>query len=58
MSHKSPTSLVVTAAIGLMVIAAVAPSLIVLSRALVPLVVVVGVVLIVARLVLFHTRKW
>jgi hypothetical protein len=58
MGHKSPTNLIVTAAIGLMVLAALTPSLVVLSHALLPLIVVVGVVLIVVRLVFFHTRKW
>jgi hypothetical protein len=58
MGHKSPTNLIVTAAIGLMVLAALTPSLVVLSHALLPLIVVVGVVLIVVRLVFFHTRRW
>jgi hypothetical protein len=57
-SHKSPTSLIVTAVVGLMIVAALAPSLIALSHALVPLVVVGGVVAVVLRLVFFHTRRW
>jgi hypothetical protein len=58
MSHKSPTSLIVTIAAGLMVVAALAPSLIGLSHALVPLIAVIGVVAVVLRLVFFHTRRW
>jgi hypothetical protein len=58
MGHKSPTTVIVAAAAGLMVIASLAPKLIALSDALVPLIAVVGVVVIVLRLVLFHTRRW
>jgi len=58
MSHKSPTTLLVTALAALLLVAAVTPSLVSLSHALVPLVVVVGIVLIVLRLVFFHTRRW
>lgn len=58
MSHKSPKTLIVTAAVGLMIVAALAPSLIALSQALVPLIVVGGVVAIIVRLVFFHTRRW
>ena len=55
---KSPTTVIVIAAVGLMIVAALAPSLIALSQALVPLIVVGGVVAIIVRLVFFHTRKW
>jgi hypothetical protein len=58
MSHKSPTNLIVTAIAGLLVVAALAPPLIALSHALLPLVIVVGAVVIVVRLVFFHTRRW
>ncbi len=55
---KSVTTLIVTTAAGLMIVAALAPSLIALSHALVPLVAVGGVVAVILRLVFFHTRKW
>jgi hypothetical protein len=55
---KSSASLLVIAVSGLMVVAALTPSLIALSHALVPVVIVVGVVVVVLRLVFFHTRKW
>lgn len=42
----------------LLVLAAVAPSLIALSRALLPLIVVLVVGTGLLRLVFFHTRKW
>jgi hypothetical protein len=58
MSHKSPTNLIVTAIVGLLVVAALAPPLIALGHALLPLVVVVGIVVIILRLVFFHTRRW
>jgi hypothetical protein len=47
---------IVTATAGLLVVAAFAPTLIALSNALVPLVVVGGIVAVVLRLVFFHTR--
>lgn len=55
---KSATSLLTTAFVALVLLAAMAPLLIELSRALLPLVVVGGVVVVVVRLVFFHTRKW
>jgi hypothetical protein len=58
MGHKSPTNLIVTAAVGLVVVAALAPPLIALSHALVPLVIAVGVVVILVRLVWSHTHRW
>lgn len=58
MGHKSPSSLIVYAIAALIMLAAVSPSLIALSDALVPLVIAVGIVLVVARLVYFHTRRW
>ncbi len=53
---KSPITVIVTAVAGLMIVATLAPSLIALSHALVPLVVAVGIVAVVLRLVFFHTR--
>ena len=42
----------------LVALAAIAPALIALSGALLPLVIVLGVVVIGVRLVFFHTRRW
>ena len=53
---KPSPALVVTIVVGLLVISTLAPSLIALSHALVPLIVVGGVVAIILRLVFFHTR--
>jgi protein-S-isoprenylcysteine O-methyltransferase Ste14 len=58
MSHKSPTTVIVTVAAALMVVAALSPQLIALSDALVPLIVVIGVVALVLRLVWSHTNRW
>lgn len=44
--------------LGLLVLAAVAPSLIALSSALLPVVIAVAIALIACRLVFFHTRRW
>ena len=55
---KAPTTYAVTLIAALMVLAALAPSLIALSHSLVPLIAVAGVVAVVLRLVFFHTRRW
>ncbi|MGH3426327.1 MAG: hypothetical protein ACRDQZ_01930 [Mycobacteriales bacterium] len=55
---KPPGSLLATMLVVLVLLAAIAPLLIELSRALLPLAIVVGVVVIVVRLVFFHTRNW
>jgi low affinity Fe/Cu permease len=55
---KSPSGLVVTLVMALVLLAATAPLLVRLSQALVPLVIVVGVAAVVVRLVFFHTRRW
>lgn len=55
---KTPGGLLTTAVIALVLLAAIAPLLIELSHALLPLVLVVGVVAVVVRLVFFHTRRW
>lgn len=55
---KSVTSWLLTILAGLIVVAALAPSLISLSHALVPLVAAVGIVAVIVRLVFFHTRRW
>jgi hypothetical protein len=56
MSHKSPTTMIVMAVAAVMVVAALTPQLIALSHALLPLVLVLGVVVVVVRLVFFHTH--
>jgi hypothetical protein len=58
MGHKSPTSVIVAVIVGLLILATLTPSLVALSQALVPLIVVGGIVAVVLRLVFFHTRKW
>jgi hypothetical protein len=55
---KSLVTLIVTALAGVLLLSAVAPSLVSLSHALVPLIVAIGVVAIAVRLVVFHTRRW
>jgi hypothetical protein len=55
---KTPSGLVVTLVMALLLLAVAAPLLIALSHALLPLVLVVGVVAVVLRLVFFHTRRW
>jgi hypothetical protein len=50
-------SIIVTAVIGLMVIAAAGPTLIRLAHALVPVVVVAGIVACAVRAVWFYTRR-
>lgn len=47
-----------TCLVVLVLLAATAPLLVALSRALLPLVLVVGVVVVVVRLVFFHTRNF
>jgi hypothetical protein len=44
--------------IGSLLLAAIAPALINLSHALLPLIIVIGFVVVVLRLVFFHTRRW
>lgn len=58
MSHKSPTSLVVTVVAALMVVAALTPQLVALSGALVPVLVVAALAAVLVRLVWFNTRRW
>lgn len=54
---KLPTALS-TVAVGLLLLAVAAPALIALSQALLPLIIVFGFVVVVLRLVFFHTRRW
>ena len=44
--------------VGLVILAAAAPTIVCLSNAVIPLIVVIGVVAIVLRLAWFHTRDW
>lgn len=53
-----PPGLLITALMVFVLLAAAAPLLIELSRALLPLVVALGVVAVAVRLVFFHTRRW
>lgn len=55
---KALTTFALALAVALLVGAAVAPSLIALSNALMPFVLGGGVVVLVLRLVFFHTRRW
>jgi hypothetical protein len=55
---KSPASLAMTVVMVLVILAAIAPMLITLSGALLPLIAVASVAAVVLRLVFFHTRKW
>jgi hypothetical protein len=55
---KSPGNLLIGGIVALILLAAAAPLLIALSRALLPFVLVSGVVAVIVRLVFFHTRRW
>lgn len=55
---KTPGGLLTASVVALVLLAAIAPLLIELSRALLPFVLVVGVVTVAVRLVFFHTRRW
>jgi hypothetical protein len=55
---KPSGGLLLTCFVALVTLAAAAPLLISMSRALLPLVVAVGVVAVALRLVFFHTRRW
>ncbi|HEX7244412.1 MAG TPA: hypothetical protein VF245_02465 [Solirubrobacterales bacterium] len=55
---KTPGGLLTTGLIAVVLLAAVAPLLIELSRALLPLVIVLAIAVIAVRLVFVHTRRW
>lgn len=55
---KAPGNFLIACVFGVVLLAAAAPLLIELSRALIPFVVAVGVVAVILRLVFFHTRRW
>lgn len=56
MSHSARFLLILVGAVATLM--AAGPTLIALVKASVPLVIAGGIVLIAARLVFFHTRKW
>jgi hypothetical protein len=56
-SHK-PTNFLFAVVVTWVVLLSAGPILAVLLHAAVPLVIAAGVVVVVLRLVLFHTRKW
>jgi hypothetical protein len=55
---KPPGGWLIIGIVALVLLAAVAPLLIELSRALLPLAIVLAVAVVVVRLVFFHTRNW
>lgn len=60
-SHSPLQSFVTYLIVGLVVLSVLVsagPTLVALAHALVPLVIVVGVLAVVLRLVFFHTRRW
>ncbi len=57
MSH-GPSGKLLLGAVAVIALCSVGPSLIALAHALVPLVIVGGIVAVVLRLVFFHTRRW
>ena len=52
------TGFLVAAIVGLAVLVSAGPTLVALAHAAVPLVIAVGIVAVVLRLVVFHTRNW
>lgn len=55
---KTPGGFLIACIAALVLMAAAAPMLIALSHALLPLVIVAGVVIVAVRLAFFHTRRW
>jgi hypothetical protein len=59
MSHAPPPGrLLFVLIFALAVLVAAGPTLVALAHALVPLVIVGGIVVVLLRLVFFHTRRW
>lgn len=59
MGHKTkPTTYLVAAIVVLCLLVSAGPTLIALAHAAVPLVLAVGFVVVLLRLVFFHTRRW
>lgn len=55
---KGIGSSLATVVVGLLALAVVAPALISLSHALVPVLVVAAIAVVAVRLIFFHTRRW
>ncbi len=55
---NKPVVFLVVAIVALAVLVSAGPTLVALTNAAVPLVIVVGVVVVALRLVFFHTRRW
>jgi hypothetical protein len=55
---KSPAGVVLWCLLGLLLLAAITPALITLFSAVLPVAVVLGVIVVIVRLVFFHTRRW
>ena len=55
---SQPVTLLLVAIVVLCLLVSAGPTLVALAHAAIPLVLVVGVVVVVVRLVFFHTRKW
>lgn len=58
MSHKSSLNLILIGLGVWAVLVSAGPTLALLMKAAVPLVIAVGIVAVALRLTLFHTRKW
>jgi len=55
---KSPPTYLLGLVVALLVVAAIAPALVSLAKAVLPLVIVLTIAAVVLRLVIFHTRRW
>jgi hypothetical protein len=55
---NKPIAYLVIAIVALSILVSVGPTLVALAHAAVPLIVAVGIVVVVLRLVFFHTRNW
>lgn len=58
MTHHKPINLLLLVVVAWVVLVSAGPMLVALIEAAIPLVIAAGVVAVVLRLVLFHTRKW
>jgi hypothetical protein len=56
-SHK-PTNFLFTVLVAWLLLLSAGPILIVLIHAAIPLVIAVGLMVVLLKLVLFHTRRW
>lgn len=55
---NKPLLYLIIGLVTLSILVSAGPTLVALAHALLPLVIVIGVLAIVLRLVFFHTRKW